>query len=642
MRRTSPWLAMLTGLAMMAPVTAAPTPLQVLGNLPSLEDIALSPDGSRIAFVRIQGEDRILVSASLADLKSLGAIRVGQSKLRMLQWADNTHLIISVTTTALPTGLLDVRREWAQLLCYDVTTQKLRVVLGGLIDTPNAVMNTIIGAPMIRRINGETVLYVTGLSGTRRLVATLFRVPVATGIATIVQAGAEDSREWFVDADGHIVGEQRYRNESQLWTLLVHSSDHAVHSVTGHEAIDVPTIAGIGPDGQSLWVKIFQDENWIWKPLSLSDATWGDPPPAGQGLDSLIADSYSDHIIGGRIFTDRPQYIFFDEARKEAWGSVLNAYPQSRIHFVSASDDFKKIIVLVEDPHAAPEYQLIDLNTDRTQSVGNLYDGLARSAEVRAISYPAEDGLRIPAYLTLPPDRPAHDLPLIVMPHGGPAARDTGGFDWWAQALALQGYAVLQANYRGSALGRMYLSAGFGQWGRKMQSDLTDGVHKLAADGIIDPKRVCIVGGSYGGYAAMTGISLEPVVYRCAVSVSGISDLHRFLDYLSDKTGSKSAADRYTYRFLGVSGPRDPVLDEISPIAHVATTTAPILLIHGRDDTVVPFEQSALLANALKKAGKPVSLIELKQEDHWLSRGATRLQMLQATVAFLAANNPAN
>jgi dipeptidyl aminopeptidase/acylaminoacyl peptidase len=640
MRRSLSWLAVIAGLAMAAQLAAAPIPLEVLGNLPSLEDLALSPDGSRIAFVRTQGEDRILVSASLADRKSLAGIRVGQSKLRALQWADNSHLILSVTTTALPPGLADVRREWAQLLSYDVTTQKSRNVLGGLIDTRIAVMNTIIGPPMIRRINGETVLYVTGLSGAHRLVATLFRIPLASGIATIVQAGAEDSRGWFVDSDGHIVGEQRYRNESQLWTLIVHSSDHSMHSVTGREAIDVPTIEGIAPDGRSLWVKVFQDENWIWKPLSLSDASWGDSPPVAQGLDSLIRERYSGHIIGGRVFTDRLQYTFFDEARRDAWASVLSTHPHDRVHFVSASDDFKKIVVLLEGPEAAPEYQLIDLDTDRTQSIGSLYNGLSKSAEVRPISYSAQDGLRIPAYLTLPPDRAAHNLPLVVMPHGGPAARDTGGFDWWAQALALQGYAVLQPNYRGSELGRTYLSAGFGQWGRKMQSDLTDGVHQLAADGLVDPKRVCIVGASYGGYAALAGVSLESGVYRCAVAVAGISDLHKFLDYLSERTGAKSAADRYTYRFLGASGSRDPVLDAISPINHVDAIVAPVLLIHGRDDTVVPFEQSALLANALKKAGKPVSLIELKQEDHWLSHGATRLQMLQATEAFLTVNNP--
>jgi dipeptidyl aminopeptidase/acylaminoacyl peptidase len=124
--------------------------------------------------------------------------------------------------------------------------------------------------------------------------------------------------------------------------------------------------------------------------------------------------------------------------------------------------------------------------------------------------------MQIPAYLTLPPGRDPKDLPLIVLPHGGPATRDTADFDWWSQALADQGYAVLRPNYRGSDVNRRSLVAGFSEWGRKMQTDLSDGVRYLAKEGIIDPRRVCIVGASYGGYAALAGVTLDPGVYQCA------------------------------------------------------------------------------------------------------------------------------
>ncbi len=164
------------------------------------------------------------------------------------------------------------------------------------------------------------------------------------------------------------------------------------------------------------------------------------------------------------------------------------------------------------------------------------------------------------------------NLPLIVFPHGGPAVRDTAEFDWWAQAMAAQGYLVFQPNYRGSPVTMEHLSAGFGEWGRKMQTDLSDGVRYLAKEGMADPARVCIVGGSYGGYAALAGVTLDPGVYRCAVSVAGISDLKRML------TAVNSYADRdkrYWNRFMGVSGPSDPLLQQLSPIKHVAAITAP-------------------------------------------------------------------
>lgn len=172
-------------------------------------------------------------------------------------------------------------------------------------------------------------------------------------------------------------------------------------------------------------------------------------------------------------------------------------------------------------------------------------------------------------------------------------------------------------------------------------ADLSDGVRYLAKEGIADPARVCIVGASYGGYAALAGPSLDPGVYRCAVAVAGVSDIRRMLDWINDQERArKNRTQRYWDRFMGVTGPDDPAVAAISPIRHLDAITVPVLLIHGKDDTVVPFEQSQVMYDALRKQGKEVQLVTLKDEDHWLSRGGTRLQMLQSSVAFLRAHNP--
>src|SRR5262249_20893070 len=160
--------------------------------------------------------------------------------------------------------------------------------------------------------------------------------------------------------------------------------------------------------------------------------------------------------------------VFFDPAIERSWQAIVRAFPHEQVLFESASDDFRKVIVSVEGEHDGYGYELVDLTTHHAEALGDIYDGISKPFEARPIDYPAGDGLMIPAYLTLPRGKPAQKLPLVVLPHGGPAVRDTAEFDWWSQALADQGYAVLRPNYRGSDLGRAFLTKGFGEWGRKM------------------------------------------------------------------------------------------------------------------------------------------------------------------------------
>lgn len=312
---------------------------------------------------------------------------------------------------------------------------------------------------------------------------------------------------------------------------------------------------------------------------------------------------------------------------------------------MSWASDLRSLVVFTDGNNDSGTFHLVDLNLGKAEIVGQSYPGVGpeQVGEIQVVSYPAADGMTIPGYLTLPPGvSNPRGLPLVVMPHGGPAARDSFGFDWWAQAMASRGYAVLQPNFRGSdGLGEAHLTAGYGEWGRKMQTDLSDGVRWLAAEGIIDPARVCIVGASYGGYAAMAGPTLDRGIYRCAVSVAGVSDLNRMIQWSAERGGRRnSPAVRYWIRFMGADGYNDDGLDQWSPARQAALADAPILLIHGRDDTVVPYEQSEMLASPLRQAGKPHEMVELDGEDHWLSGAETRTRMLTETLHFLETHNP--
>jgi dipeptidyl aminopeptidase/acylaminoacyl peptidase len=283
---------------------------------------------------------------------------------------------------------------------------------------------------------------------------------------------------------------------------------------------------------------------------------------------------------------------------------------------------------------------MVDIKTGQADILGTAYS--VKGVDVgpmRMVHYKAADGLDIHGVLTLPPGRPAKNLPVIVFPHGGPGARDYPGFDWWAQAFASRGYAVLQPNFRGSTgYGAPFQRAGDGEWGRKMQTDISDGLAYLVREGIVDSKRACIMGASYGGYAALAGVTLQKGLYRCAVAVAGVSDILKMTRTDVRESGGSQLLLRAFRATLGKESDRRAV----SPVNFVRRADAPILLIHGKDDTVVPYDQSVDMASELRNAGKPVELVTLPGEDHWLSRSETRLAMLAAAMRFVQTHNPAD
>jgi len=616
------------------------TPLDVYGGLPTLENLILSPDGTKLAYVRTIGEQRNLYVHLLGQSQALGTVPVSDTKLRDIRWMDNDDLLIEISSAGLPpAGFHGPQAEWFELLTYNVPSQKLAHM--NFVVKGEVTLNIIAGAPTIREVSGVSMLFVPGMCLTPRMAPCLFKYEIGTGQLRVIAKAGSGWTQWLIDESGRIGGEFIYHDQEKRWELKARKDDRMSVVASGTEAIDVPTVIGYTAVGDSILVQFIEDRDLIWKPLLLKDETWGTPLAKNEVYDRVIGDRKTGRIIGGADDLIEARYTFFDNELQAHWNAVLRAFPGERVDLLSHSDDFARILVRVFGPKSGYIYALFDWYSHRTVVLGKVYEGLESVAEVRPVRYLAADGLTISGFLTVPRGRAAVHLPLVVLPHGGPAAVDSGDFDWWAQALAAQGYAVFQPNYRGSTVNHRVFAAGFGEWGRKMQTDLSDGVRYLAEQGLIDPARVCIVGASYGGYAALAGISLDPGVYRCAVSDAGISDLKRFLNSTKFWFGD-NLRQRYWNRFMGVSGPGDPVLRAISPIEHVNSVAGPVLLIHGRDDTVVPYEQSEIMAHALKHAGKTVDLVTLKHEDHWLSRGSTRLQMLQSTVEFLKANNPPN
>jgi dipeptidyl aminopeptidase/acylaminoacyl peptidase len=619
-------------------VAADAVPLAAFGHLPTLENVAISPDGTKLAFVRTSGESRKLVVIPLSKTETIGAVLVGDAKLRDVEWIDDDNILVTVSSTSPPPfGFIGATREWYQLVNFDVSKLKLKP-LSFDVDRVET-FNVVTGDSAMREVSGHPVLYTRGYCVREGTVPCLFSSTYPERRVRLVDEGFEPDTQWLMDEAGAIAAQFTYHDAKKLWEIKARKNGHWTVVASGTAAIDTPDMLGFSADGSGLIVRFVVDGDPEWRPLNLSDNTWGPPLAHGASFSRTIEDRKTGRIIGGIHEIGSSDYVFFDNELQAHWNAVLRAFPDERVQLESHSDDFSRLVLKVFGPKHGYIYALYDWYSHHTTILGRVYEEVTTPADMKAISYPAADGLTIPAFLTLPA-APGKDLPLIVLPHGGPASADTRHFDWWSQALAAQGYAVLQPNFRGSILDSKFLQAGFGEWGRKMQTDLSDGVRYLARQGIIDPKRVCIVGASYGGYAALAGVTVESGVYRCAVSVAGISDLRRFRKWtIANEVG---VSQRYWDRFIGTADQKDPALIAISPIEHVAAVTVPVLLIHGRDDTVVPFEQSDVMLSALKRAGKSVTLVTMKHEDHWLSRGETRLQMLQATVDFLKANNPPN
>jgi dipeptidyl aminopeptidase/acylaminoacyl peptidase len=363
-------------------------------------------------------------------------------------------------------------------------------------------------------------------------------------------------------------------------------------------------------------------------------------------------DDFDTQLDGSSLYAawftdDRPRAHWFDAElgtlQTAIDKAVSNAVGDRAATIISYSRDRSRMVVHLGGSNDPGRYYVYDQSDGAMKLFAQTNEQLKprQLTPTRYTKYKTRDGLEIPAYLTLPAGRPAKNLPLVILPHGGPYdVRDDGTYDVEVQFFANRGYAVLQPQYRGSGgYGKAFYEKGEGQWGRAMQDDLDDGMDWLAKEGTIDPKRVCLVGSSYGGYAALWGAVRNPERYRCAASFAGISDLKRQLKYQIEFKISKRY--RKDWRKT-VQGDETFDLTTVSPLFAIDKLKVPLLIVHGDDEQRVPYKQSKLYADALAKAGKPFEFITLKGEGHGFSSDANQQLWLDKLDAFLTKYNPAS
>ncbi|MDB2437588.1 S9 family peptidase [Hellea sp.] len=348
-----------------------------------------------------------------------------------------------------------------------------------------------------------------------------------------------------------------------------------------------------------------------------------------------IFDPQTGELIGVGFTEDVYKEVYSAEPYKTWHMKAENTLKGKDITILSRTRDDKFVTLLAQGPKEPGEFYLFEPDLNQISPLGGSYPELKPSEIGLTIrsDFKARDGLEIPAYLTLPPGKSKSDgpMPMVVLPHGGPIARDDAGFDFWAQYLAAQGYVVFKPQFRGSSgFGYDFESAGYGEFGDGMLEDTIDGVNYLVETGVANPDKICVTGASYGGYQALALPVIKPEMFKCALAVNGVSDIPDILKFEVARTGSKnSAVMKFWEKVIGDRRDDKDMMKEQSPARNAEDIKAEIVLVHGEDDMTVPVQQTKIMAKALKQAGKSSDVIYLPNDDHNLSLAQSRKKLLE-------------
>lgn len=604
-------------------------------------DLRLSPDGRLLAFRAIVGGEVNIAIFNASDQTMVRRVRVPeQTTLEWLDWAGNGKLLVAVSAQSAWFGL------------------PVRITRLYFLDLASGALNFIGRKEMA--LDGDDVIHVDP-DGNFVLLSiqksiwdypSVWRFPLdasggKSGIE--IQKPKPGVWSWFTDSGGIVrmgfeftatkklkiwyrsTDAEKFREiakisedkfEDQIWDVLriVSNSDQGI--VLKPDDSGRIALRKFDYATRTTGEVIYSAPGW-----DVTGASFGDD-------DQLIAAYYTD---------DRDRVVWFDSKMKALQARLDRALKGNDIWITARARDDSRMVVWAGREDDPGQYFIYSAAGATLNPFITELPELDRAmlATPKPIAFTARDGTAISGYLTLPRGRPAKSLPLIILPHGGPyGIRDKLDFSSEVQFLANRGYAVLQPNFRGSdGYGEAFDELGRGQIGRKMQDDLDDAMDWAVKEGIASPDRVCVVGSSYGGYAALWAVTRNPERYRCAASFAGVTDWKRQLKYDAGFFTRKNAK-KWRTTVQGEDSEFD--LDLVSPAPQVARLTRPVLLSHGKKDNNVPFEQFDRMSNSASKAKIQLETLVFEDEGHGFDKPENEAKWYEALEAFLAKHNPAD
>jgi dipeptidyl aminopeptidase/acylaminoacyl peptidase len=471
----------------------------------------------------------------------------------------------------------------------------------------------------------------------------LYKVSIATGKRTLIRQNTERLTGWLFDNSDRLRLATRANPNGDTEILRVDSAGKftKVYSCTVFETCNPDRFTR---DNGRVYMASNKGDNVdlirlvLFDPASAKEELVESDPMNRVDLEEARYSNVSNELLYTGYFDDRTRIYFKDKSFEADYKTVQQKLPNKEISFNSSTTDEMIWVVSAFSDTEPGEVYVFDRRTKKLTPQYRVRERLPRAAlaEMTAIRYKSADGMEIPAYLTLPKGVPAKNLPLIVNPHGGPWGRSYWGYNSTAQFLANRGYAVLQPNFRASTgYGKKFLDAGNKEWGDKMQEDLTAGVQYLVREGIADPKRVGIWGGSYGGYAALAGVTYTPDLYAAAVAIVAPSNLITLLDAIPPYWESIRAM---FYKRMGdPSTPEGKAqLVRQSPLSHAHKIKTPLLVVQGANDPRVNKRESDQIVIALRDRKFPVEYIVAPDEGHGFARPVNNMAMLALGEKFVA------